>query len=83
MGDLRYYNVRYSYVYGKRFLRGIIRPKQEGIKGGQKHHKLYCSEYQQANALGTYSTHDRVKNEKLCRIIIGETERKRPLKSLQ
>jgi hypothetical protein len=71
-------------VYEKRVLRGILRPKQEGIKRGQTHHKLYPSE--NISRLMHWENTARMtelENGKLCRIIIDETEKKRPLKSLE
>jgi hypothetical protein len=70
-------------VYEKRVLRGIIRPKQEGIQRGQKHYKLYSSEnISRLMHWGHTARTTELGNTKLYRIIIDETEKKGPLKSL-
>jgi hypothetical protein len=71
-------------VYVKRVLRGIIRPKQEGIKRGQKYHMLYSSEnIRRLIHCGHTARMTELENVKLCRIIINETEKKGPIKSLE
>jgi len=71
-------------VYEKKVLRGIIRPNQEGIKRGQKHHKLYSSEnISRLMHWGHTARMTELENAKLCRIIIDETEKKGPLKILE
>jgi len=82
--NLHFYEVRYSYVYEKRVLWGIIRPKQEEIRRGQKHHNLHSS----VNIIRLmYWRHTarmtELENTKLCRIIIDDTEKKGPLKRIE
>jgi hypothetical protein len=70
-------------VYEKSVLRKIIKPKQEGIKSGQKHHKLYSSEdISRLMHWGHTACTTELENAKLCRIIIDGAE-KGPLKSLE
>jgi hypothetical protein len=81
--DISICKFRYSYVYEKRILRGIIRLKHEGIKTGQKLHNLYSSEYISRQIhWGHAACIMELKNANLCRIITGETETKGLLKSL-